>query len=49
MLGHTQLSTTTRYAHHSPQRLIATAATATRAWNLLAEPRGIDAGEKPRG
>jgi site-specific recombinase XerD len=38
VLGHTQLSTTTRYAHHSPQRLIATAATATRAWNLLPEP-----------
>jgi integrase len=38
VLGHTQLATTTRYAHHSPQRLIATATTASRAWNLLPEP-----------
>ena len=38
VLGHTQLSTTTRYAHHSPQRLIATATTASKAWNLLPEP-----------
>jgi integrase len=38
VLGHTQLSTTTRYAHHSPQRLIDTATTALRAWNLLPEP-----------
>ncbi len=38
VLGHTQLSTTTRYAHHSSQRLIATATTASRAWNLLPEP-----------
>ena len=38
VLGHTQLSTTTRYAHHSPQRLIATAATASAAWNLLPGP-----------
>jgi len=35
VLGHTQLSTTQRYAHHSPQRLIATATAASRAWNLL--------------
>ena len=35
VLGHRQLSTTTRYAHHSPQRLVATADTAARAWNLL--------------
>jgi integrase len=38
VLGHTQLSTTQRYAHHSPQRLIDTATTALRAWNLLAAP-----------
>jgi integrase len=38
VLGHTQLSTTTRYAHHSPQRLIDTATVASRAWNLLPEP-----------
>jgi len=38
VLGHSQLSTTQRYAHHSPQRLIATATTASRAWNLLPEP-----------
>lgn len=35
LLGHTQLSTTLRYAHHAPQRLVATAEVATRAWNLL--------------
>ena len=38
VLGHTQLATTTRYAHHSPQRLIDTATTALRAWNMLPEP-----------
>jgi integrase len=38
VLGHTQLSTTTRYAHHAPERLVATAATAARAWNLLPAP-----------
>ncbi len=38
VLGHSQLSTTTRYAHHSPQRLIDTATTALGAWNLLPEP-----------
>lgn len=43
VLGHTQLSTTQRYAHHSPQRLIATATTASRAWNLLPEPSAVDA------
>ena len=43
VLGHTQLSTTTRYAHHSPQRLIATATAASRAWNLLPEPVEQDA------
>ncbi len=40
VLGHLQLSTTTRYAHHSPQRLVETASTATRAWNLLPSPEG---------
>jgi integrase len=35
VLGHSQLSTTTRYAHHAPQRLVETASTAARAWNLL--------------
>lgn len=34
VLGHTQLSTTTRYAHHAPQRLVDTATVAARAWNL---------------
>jgi len=43
VLGHTQLSTTTRYAHHSPQRLIDTATTASRAWNLLPEPKAAEA------
>ncbi len=43
VLGHTQLSTTNRYAHHSPQRLIATATTATKAWNLLPDLAGSDA------
>jgi site-specific recombinase XerD len=35
VLGHTQLSTTARYAHHNSQRLVETASTAARAWNLL--------------
>jgi integrase len=34
VLGHTQLSTTTRYAHHAPERLVATASTAALAWEL---------------
>ncbi|GAB0115740.1 phage integrase [Acidisoma sp. C75] len=38
VLGHTQLSTTMRYAHHSPQRLIATATAASKVWNLAPEP-----------
>ena len=38
VLGHRRLSTTTRYAHHSPQRMVETAATAARAWNLLPAP-----------
>ncbi|CAH2603773.1 protein of unknown function [Rhodovastum atsumiense] len=44
VLGHTQLSTTTRYAHHAPQRLVETAATAARAWNLLPGARRSHAG-----
>ncbi len=43
VLGHSQLSTTTRYAHHSPQRLIATATTASTAWNLMTESEGQNA------
>lgn len=38
VLGHKQLSTTTRYAHHSPERLVETATAAARAWNLLPGP-----------
>ncbi len=38
VLGHTQLSTSLRYAHHSPERLIATATAASNAWNLLPGP-----------
>jgi integrase len=34
VLGHSQLSTTTRYAHHAPERLVATATTALSVWNL---------------
>jgi integrase len=45
VLGHTQLSTTTRYAHHSPQRLIATATAASNAWNLLPPPPDQKASE----
>ncbi len=46
VLGHTQLSTTQRYAHHSPQRLIDTATTALRAWNLLPEAKNTKAAEE---
>jgi integrase len=38
VLGHSQLSTTTRYAHHAPERLVATATAAARAWDLPPEP-----------
>jgi integrase len=38
VLGHSQLSTTTRYAHHAPERLVATATVAAMAWDLLPEP-----------
>jgi integrase len=35
ILGHSQLSTTQRYAHHAQQRLVDTATTAARAWDML--------------
>ena len=35
LLGHRQVSTTQRYAHHAPQRLVATASAAAEAWGLL--------------
>lgn len=38
VLGHRELSTTQRYAHHAPQRLIETASVAARVWNLLPAP-----------
>jgi integrase len=34
VLGHSQLSTTSRYAHHAPERLVATATTAISVWDL---------------
>lgn len=40
VLGHRELATTARYAHHAPQRLLHTAATAERAWQLLPGPDG---------
>ncbi len=51
VLSHTQLSTTTRYAHHSPQRLIAMATAASTAWNLLPGPPGrqVEQGEETGG
>jgi len=36
LLGHTQIATTQRYAHHAPQRLVTTATAATTAWGLPA-------------
>jgi site-specific recombinase XerD len=38
ILGHQQPSTTMRYAHHAPERLVETADLAARAWNLLPAP-----------
>ena len=38
VLGHRQLSTSTCYAHHAPERLVETATVAARAWNLLPAP-----------
>ena len=34
VLGHTQPGTTARYAHHAPERLVATASVAAKAWDL---------------
>jgi hypothetical protein len=31
------LATTTRYAHHAPERLVATASTAALAWGLAVD------------
>jgi integrase len=42
VLGHRQLSTTTRYAHHAPQRLVETAAVAARVWGLLPSADGAE-------
>ena len=36
LLGHSQLSTTQRYAHHAPQRLVQTSSAAVAAWGLPA-------------
>jgi len=38
VLGHQTLSTTARYVHHAPQRMVATATVAAEAWNLLPSP-----------
>jgi hypothetical protein len=38
VLGHRQLSTTTRHVHHAPQRLAEAATAAARAWNPLPAP-----------
>ncbi|SOD95510.1 tyrosine-type recombinase/integrase [Caenispirillum bisanense] len=38
ILGHSQLATTARYAHHAPQRLVETATVAARAWKLVEGP-----------
>jgi site-specific recombinase XerD len=38
VLGHKQLSTTKRYAHHSPHRMVETTTAAARAWNPLPAP-----------
>jgi site-specific recombinase XerD len=42
VLGHRQLSTTTRYAHHSPQRMVETTTAAARAGNLLPAPEEVE-------
>ncbi|MFV3131122.1 tyrosine-type recombinase/integrase [Niveispirillum sp. KHB5.9] len=41
VLGHSQLSTTRRYAHHAPDRLVSTATLAAETWGFLPamEPR----------
>ena len=45
VLGHAQLATTTRYAHHAPERLVATAATAALAWDLPVDGSDVPASE----
>jgi integrase len=45
ILGHRQLATTTRYAHHAPQRLVETASVPARAWDLL-PPAAVEEGEE---
>jgi site-specific recombinase XerD len=42
VLGRRQLSTTTRYAHHSPQRMVETATVAERTRNLLPGPEAVE-------
>jgi hypothetical protein len=48
VLGHNRLSSTARYSHHSPARLVATALVAAQAWDLLPEPAatGSDSGSQ---
>ena len=48
ILGHRDLATTARYAHHAPQRLVATAAVAAKAWDLglAASPDAAEKGTK---
>jgi integrase len=43
ILGHSQLSTTQRYAHHAQHRLVQTASSAAQAWNLLPGPEATAA------
>lgn len=38
LLGHSQLSTTRRYAHYASDRLVSTASRAAEAWKLLSGP-----------
>jgi hypothetical protein len=40
-LGHAQLATTTRYAHHAPKRLVAT--TAALSWDLTVDGSDVPA------
>ena len=42
VLGHLQLSTTTRYAHRSAQRMVETATDAERTCNLLSGPEAVE-------
>jgi integrase len=48
ILGHSQLSTTQRYAHHAPERLVSTASVAARAWNLLPAADVVEDGDGRR-